>query len=160
LWDGEVKKRGDGGRLKRGYLSREYRNKALALLEMEVRQYHETKAELEEEKEGIILASAPMPDGMPRGTETSDPAFRLASRLLSSAEIRRMSKVVKAIEQARDEFCSKETFARMRFIELKFWDRRLTNEGIAEELKIAESTVRSWRKKFLVMVGVNLGWRM
>ena len=118
--------------MKPGHTAREYKNKALALLEMEVRQYHETKAELEEEKEGIILASMPVGDGLPRGTETSDPAFRMASKLLSSAEIRRMSKVVKAIEQAMSEFCAKEGKTRYRWIVLKFWDRRLTNEGIAK----------------------------
>jgi len=54
----------------------------------------------------------------------------------------------------------KDPLIRRRFIELKFWDRRLTNEGIAQELALSESTVRQWRRKFLTQVGVNIGWRM
>jgi len=148
--------------LKQRHASRQYRNAVLNLLEQEVRQYPETVREVDEMRKDIILqASGPPLDGMPRnGKKVSDTTLQKVVQLYNSAEIREMSRRVRAIEQARDEFCAKDPLIRRRFIELKFWDRRLTNEGIAQELALSESTVRQWRRKFLTQVGVNLGWRM
>ena len=148
--------------MKQRHASRQYRNAVLNLLEQEVRQYPETVREVEEMRKDIILqASGPPLDGMPRnGKKVSDTTLQKVVQLYNSAEIREMSRRVRAIEQARDEFCAKDPLIRRRFIELKCWDRRLTNEGIAQELALSESTVRQWRRKFLTQVGVNLGWRM
>ena len=148
--------------MKQRHASRQYRNAVLNLLEQEVRQYPETVREVDEMRKDIILqASGPPLDGMPRnGKKVSDTTLQKVVQLYNSAEIREMSRRVRAIEQARDEFCAKDLLIRRRFIELKFWDRRLTNEGIAQELTLSESTVRQWRRKFLTQVGVNLGWRM
>jgi RinA family phage transcriptional activator len=147
-------------RLKQRRASRQYRQAVLNLLEQEVRQFPETVRELDEERENIIQASSPPQDGMPRGRKVSDTTLQRVMQLYNSTEIREMGRRVRAIEQAKNEFCARDPRVRLRFIELKFWDRRLTNDGIALELSIGESTVRLWRKKFLTLVGLNLGWRM
>jgi len=147
-------------RLKQRRASRQYRQAVLNLLEQEVRQFPETVRELDEERENIIQASSPPPDGMPRNGKVSDTTLQRVMQLYNSTEIREMGRRVRAIEQAKNEFCARDPRVRLRFIELKFWDRRLTNDGIALELSIGESTVRLWRKKFLTLVGLNLGWRM
>ena len=146
--------------MKQRRASRQYRQAVLNLLEQEVRQFPETVRELDEERENIIQASSPPQDGMPRGRKVSDTTLQRVMQLYNSTEIREMGRRVRAIEQAKNEFCARDPRVRLRFIELKFWDRRLTNDGIALELSIGESTVRLWRKKFLTLVGLNLGWRM
>lgn len=140
---------------------RQYHNSQLRCLEWEVRLYHETKQELEEEKDSIILASRQPPDGMPRGSGMSDSTYSTAQKLLNSAEIREMERKVRAIDRARDEWCARDPIVRMEFIRLKFWDNTYTDEGIAQKLHIGtDRTVRRWRTNFLTLVGKYLGWRV
>jgi len=139
---------------------RQYHNSQLRVLEWEVRLYHETKAELEEEKDSIILQAHTSPDGMPRGSGVSDDTYNRAQRLLNSAEVREMERKIRAIDRARDEWCARDPIVRMEFIRLKFWDNTLTSQGIAQRLNVAEQTVRYWRKGFLTLVGKYLGWRV
>ena len=139
---------------------RQYANSQLRCLEWEVRLYHETKAELEDEKDSIILAGKQPSDGMPRSTEVSDSTFRTAQRLLNSAEIREMERRIKAIDRAIDEWTACNPIIRMEFIRQKFWQNKLTNEGIAQKLNVSEQTVRYWRRGFLTLVGKYMGWRL
>lgn len=97
---------------------------------------------------------------MPRGSGMSDSTYSTAQKLLNSAEIREMERKIRAIDRAMDEWCARDPIVRMEFIRLKFWDNKLTNEGIAQRLNIAEITARIWRKNFLTLVGKYLGWRL
>ena len=130
------------------------------MLEWEVRLYHETKAELEDEKDSIILAGKLPGDGMPRSTEVSDTTFRTAQRLLNSAEIREMERRIKAIDRAIDEWTARDPIIRMEYIRQKFWLNRLTTAGIAQKLNVAEVTTWHWRRGFLTLVGKYMGWRL
>lgn len=129
-------------------------------MEWEVRLYHETVAELAEEKESIILARQEFESGMPHGSGVSDDTFNRAARLFNSGEIREMERRIKAIQRARDEWCAKDPIVRLAFIHLKFWDNKLTNQGIAQKLNVSEQSIYFWRKNFLTLVGKYLGWRL
>ena len=130
------------------------------MLEWELRLYHETKADLEAERDNIILAGKQPADGMPRGGEVSDSTARTAQKLLNSAEIREMERKIKAIDRAIDEWTAHDPIIRMEYIRQKFWINRLTASGIAQKLNIAEVTTWHWRRGFLTLVGKYLGWRV
>jgi RinA family phage transcriptional activator len=129
-------------------------------LEWEVRFYHDTKQELEAERDSIILAGKPVADGMPRGGEVSDSTARTAEKLLNSIEIREMERKIKAIDRAMDEWTARDPVIRTEYIRQKFWINRLTPAGIAQKLNIAEVTTWHWRRGFLTLVGKYLGWRV
>lgn len=141
--------------------NREYRSRVLSLLETEVKLYHETVRRLKEGKEDIIYERKSEPDSINiKSPGVGDPTSKKAMAIYNSHEIANMGKTVRAIERAKDEFCQKEPGLRMRYIDLRFWDGKLTNAGIAAELKMGESTVRTWRGKFLELVAMYLGWRL
>jgi len=144
--------------------NQEYKRKVLALLELEVKLYKETRHALDEE---IITAvwekSASREDiaVLPgRSGRTSDPTAKKAMQIYSSAVIGELDKRVRAIERAMEEFCAKDAERRRSFIVLRFWDSRYTNTGIAMKLSVGEATVRRWRSELLVLVATYLGWRL
>lgn len=139
---------------------RQYYNSQLRALEWEVKLYHDTKAELREAKDEIILARAQYDEGMPRGSAVGDQTAHRAMALLSSHAIREMERRITAIDRAMGEWCARDTAPRMMFIRLRFWDNTLTNEGIAQRLNIAAVTTGMWRRNFLSLVGRYLGWRV
>lgn len=125
-----------------------------------MRLYHETKAELEDERDSIILAGKLPPDDMPRGGEISDSTARTAQKLLNSIEIREMERKLKAMDRAIDEWTARDPIIRMEYIRQKFWINRLTPAGIAQKLNISEANTWHWRKGFLTLVGRYMGWRV
>lgn len=140
---------------------REYRQRVLALLETEVKLYHETKQRLAEMTDDVIWENhKQLAERNIKSPGRGDPTAKKSMLLYSNAVISSMDKMVRAIERARDEFCQQDTLIRLRFLHLRFWDNKLTPSGIATELQIGESTVYKWRGDFLELVAGYLGWRM
>ncbi len=127
-----------------------------AFIEAELRDYHRTKTELEELRDNLLNLSSGPPDGMPRGTETSDPTYRGAARLMTNRRIKYMERLVMGIELAIGELDEEK----VRLVELKYWQRprQLTDMGIAMELNIGKRTLYRWTDEVLEAIGIELGW--
>jgi hypothetical protein len=139
---------------------RQYANSQLRVAEWDVRLYHETKAELMQAYDDILLPGGTVIDDMPHGTETSDPTPAKAQKLYNALELQDMKRRLTAIDRAIDEWTARDPILRMEYIRQKFWINRLTPAGIAQKLNIAEVTTWHWRKGFLTLVGKYMGWRV
>ena len=113
------------------------RSKFLArLVEMETRNYYQTKKELEKLKTIDCLPP-------------------------SSASILYMERTVHAIERALiDTGRSSDGENRLKMIHLKYWDGRLTDEGIMMRIPVGRTTFYKWRKDYVVSVGQYLGYQI
>lgn len=131
------------------------RRELKAYIEAELRDYHQTKAELEEARENLLNASQPPPNDMPRGGEKSDPTPARAIRLMTNRRIKYMEQVVRGIEIVLGELDEDK----MRLVELKYWQRprQLTDAGIAMELHVDKSTIYRWTNAICYAIGIELG---
>ena len=126
-----------------------------AYIEAELRDYHQTKAELEEAREHLLNASQPPPDGMPRGTTKGDPTQAKAMRLMTNRRIKYLERIVSGIEMVLAELDEDK----LRLVELKYWQRprQLTDADIAMELHVDKRTVYKWTNKICKAIGIELG---
>ena len=126
-----------------------------AYIEAELRGYHRTKAELEEIRDNLLNSSPEPADGMPKGTETSDPTFRQAVKLMTNRRIKYMEGLIYGIGMVLDELPQEK----YRLVELKYWQRprQLTDAGIAMELNIDRRTVYKWNEAIYLAIGIELG---
>jgi len=124
------------------------------LVEKEIYNYHYTKREIKEQRMAIIEGG-----GKPETSVQSapgDPTGSKATRLVTSSTLMHMEKVVGAIEDALKELEFEPV--RKEMIRLKYWDRRLKDYGIMQELNIPKNTFYSWRRKFVYSIASKLGW--
>ena len=140
---------------------KQYYRQTLHHAEMEVKFYSAAMERLQELSEDIVYKKdTPTEEGsVSRYHSPGDPTSRKATQLYDSLAISHLTRSVRAIDQAVNEFTRKDANTRLRFVQLRFWDNaKLNNSGIAQALNIAESTVRSWRSHFLEIVAGYMGW--
>ena len=127
-----------------------------AYIEAELRDYKRTRAELEELRDNLLNLSPGPPDGMPRGTATSDPTFQRTARLMTNRHIRYMETVLYGISMALEEFDEEK----LQLVELKYWQRprQLTDVGIAIKLDVSKRTIYRWTEEICEAIGKELGW--
>jgi len=127
-----------------------------SLIEAELRDYKQTKKELEELRDNLLNLSPSPADGMPRSGEISDPTYRGAVKLMTNRRIKYMERLIEGIELAIGEFHEEK----VRLVELKYWQRprQLTDMGIAMKLNIGKRTLYRWTDEILEAIGIELGW--
>lgn len=126
------------------------------LIEEEIRCYQETKKMLEELRDDVIEGTSkvdgPRPEGQ-AGDPTGTKAIKLTAIALSEAG-RRVAAIEKALEQTGRAADPR----RLQSIEMKYFQGYYTDQGIANRLGVADSTVRRWRRDFVCLVAEKLGW--
>ncbi|HZK23152.1 MAG TPA: hypothetical protein VFC62_03510, partial [Atopostipes sp.] len=128
------------------------------LIEAEIRNYHETKRELEQLKSEII-ESTPVSD-VPAYTGPGDPTAQKAIKLRTSRVIMEVEKRVNAVGYALETYKHHEDPARYKFIKLWYFDNRFTPEGVIQQVCISRRTFYNWRDEFVGLVAERLGWEL
>jgi RinA family phage transcriptional activator len=126
-----------------------------AYIEAELRGYHRTKAELEEIRDNLLNSSPGPTDGMPRGTDTSNPTFKQAVRLMTNRRIKYMEGLIYGIGVVLDELPQDK----LRLVELKYWTRpqTRTDQGIAQEIGCDRTTLWRWCEGICLAIAIELG---
>lgn len=125
------------------------------LIEKELYCYESTKKEYERLRDDIINRTAvpDVPVYMGPGNPTLARAIELQSAVLIETG-RRLA----AIEQAL-EIIKREPI-RWQLVRLKYFEGRLTDQGIMNELHLSERTFRRWRREFIELIAERLGWEI
>ena len=122
-------------------------------VESELYTYQDLCREIEDLRTDIIEGVPAADENGGKSYEISDPAFNKAAQLVTNRRLQWMERSIKAISCVllqTDE-------QKRRLIELKYWDGRLSNTGIAEALNIELSTFYRWRRAVVHAVAVEMG---
>jgi len=131
-------------------------NKGLRLyIEAEIRGYHDTMIELEALRDDMINESPLPPDGMPRGTETSDPTFNKTMKLLTCKRLNQMHRVTYAIGNVVWSLPPDK----LKLVKLKYWTKpqQLTDVGVAMQLNCTPKTFYNWRAEICRAIAKEMG---
>jgi RinA family phage transcriptional activator len=115
-------------------------------------------------KKELLIMKADIIDGggqpeVPVYSGPGDPTGRKAIKL-SSGVIREIEKRLSAIEWALGVVERTQEPAKLKLIQLKYFERRLTDRGIQEKLGISKRTFYRWRKEFVLLIADRLGWEV
>jgi RinA family phage transcriptional activator len=126
-----------------------------AYIEAELRDFNQTKKDLEEARDNLLNLSPGPADGMPRGTATSDPTYRGVARLMTNRRIKYMERVVGGIQLVLDELPQEK----VQLVELKYWTRpqTLTDQGIAQKIGCDRTTLWRWCDGICLAIAIELG---
>lgn len=130
-------------------------NAAIRYLENELIHYRENKIELAKLHEEIEESSPAPPDGMPRGSTTSNPTESKAIRLMSSRTIIYLDRRLGAIERVVSRYCDNEEM--MKLIRLRYIDNTHTAFGVMREVNISQKTFYRWRRELMEDLANELG---
>lgn len=134
------------------------RREMKAYIEAELREYHQTRLDLEEAKEDLRNEGFAInidDVGGSSGNKISRPTEKKTIKILTNKRIKRMEQVVRAVEVVIGELDE----PKMKLVELKYWQRprRLTDAGIAQEIGCDKSTVWRWANGIILAIAIELG---
>lgn len=121
----------------------------------ELKAYHWTVATLEAQRMELIEAGPGPSDGMPHGTQTSDPTASKAIQLLTSKVMLCAERRVAAIDRVLGRHRDDETL--MALVDLSFLSRTHTPTGVCLELHISRRSYYRRRRAFLAEIADELG---
>jgi RinA family phage transcriptional activator len=126
-----------------------------AYIEAELRDYHKTLSDIANLRDDLLNESPSPPDGMPRGSTTSDPTFKRATRLITCRRLEVMCRTVEGIAAALDRLPPEK----IKLVELKYWvnPQTLTDIGIAQKLDCGQNTYYRWRNELCRDIARELG---
>jgi RinA family phage transcriptional activator len=134
------------------------KHELLKYIEAEIRDYHRTRAALEELRGDILDESPPPPDGMPKGSRVSNPTLNRTQRLLTCRQVQYYSRVLSALSIVLDNLPPEK----YKLVKLTYWTQpqTLTPTGIAMKLNCGRNTFYRWRREICEAVARELGmWR-
>jgi len=123
-------------------------------IEAELRGFKATLKEVEQLRRDIINDAPVFDDSGIRGTGLSNPTAAKATRLMTDRRLKRLESLVEAIQGVYNS-CSQD---KQRLIKLKYWDKKLTDEGITNDLCIEARTLRRWKKAIITAIAIELGY--
>ena len=126
-------------------------------IEAELYGYLDTKKEIELMEEEILEGSPFQEVAVQSGT-TGDTTANKAIKLASSKELLEVRRRINAIERALLILQQNET--KLRLLQMKYFERKYTDQGIMMELCISDRTFYRWRKEIVQLIGSYLGWRV
>jgi RinA family phage transcriptional activator len=123
-------------------------------IEAEIYDYPSTVEEITRLRQEIIEGGSP-DDTQTRvqSNRLSDPTADRATRLVMDKRLRRLEEVRNAIDRVYQNLDPD----RKRLVEMKYWEKRLTHTGIAEDLHISERTFYRWKDDVVKAVALELG---
>jgi RinA family phage transcriptional activator len=126
------------------------------LIESELYYYKDTKKSLAEMEAAIIESSGHSDTGIRSGI--SNPTAQKAEKLLTSLEYIETKRRLEAIEYAVEVFSRCHEPAKLRLIEMKYFERKYTDEGIINEINIHRATFYKWKREFIELIANKLGF--
>lgn len=126
-------------------------------IEAELYGYLDTKKELELLEEEILEGTGFQEVVVQSGT-TGDTTASKAIRLLSSRELLEIRKRINAIEKAMAIL--QEDTTKLRLLQMKYLERKYTDQGIMEKLHISNRTFYRWRNEIIQLISSYLGWKV
>lgn len=139
-------------------MNRDVRRANQNLIEREIRNYYESKDQLDALKLEII-ESSPQAD-VPAYTGPSDPVYKKVVQLRTCKVILEVERRLLAIEYAIKTFESLGDPTRVRAIEMHYFENRFTPAGIQQELNVSQATFYRWRREFIELIAERLGWEV
>jgi hypothetical protein len=136
---------------------RELKRANFRLIEKEVYHYVARCKQVAQWRTNIIYATN-IPDVAVQsdpGDTTANKAIKLQSGVMAEI-IRRLE----AIEWACNVYKQHPESARWELVKLKYFEGRLTNDGIMQELSIGHDTFYRWRNEFIQLIADRLGWEV
>ena len=127
-----------------------------AYVEAELRDYHQTKLDLIELREDIAAGHNKESDDSGVVTHRiGRPTEAKALALITNKRIKRMEQAIKAIEIVTGEL----TEEKIELVKLKYWQRprRLTDAGIAMELRVDRRTLYRWSEAVCLAIAIEMG---
>lgn len=122
-------------------------------IEAELYDYHETLKEIDLLREEILEGSSRVKVSGGKSPSKSDPTASKVSRLLMDRRLQRLEEVATAIGKVFEQLPREK----QKLVELKYWDGRYSNAGVAHELHIGEMTFYRWRRQIIQAVARELG---
>ena len=133
-------------------------NQNFRLIESELHFYKDTKKELDLMEMDIVELGnnkdVNISSGIGRPTEAK------ATKLLTSKELLECRRRVNAIEYMLSILGNCDEPARLRLVEMKYFERRLTDVGIWETLNISKRTYYRWKHEAVELVAGKLGYKI
>ena len=131
------------------------RRELKAYIEAELRDFHQTKIDLVEAKDELILKSPVTDPSGIRGTDTSRPTESKAMQLITNKRIKRAEQIVRAIEMVVNALPEEK----YRLIEVKYWTKpqTLTDIGVAMEINCSRATLYNWIDGILLALAKEMG---
>ena len=126
-------------------------------VEEEVRYYHQLRKELAQRKQDIIEATDYAE--VPMRTGPGNTVLAKVMQMRSSAVILETERRIAAVEYALQATKARDE-SRFRMITLKYFENRLTDEGIWLEIGIGRDTFYRWRREFVELVAGRMGWEV
>lgn len=127
------------------------------VIEQELYHYPERRKMLEEMRLDII-ESGGQPE-VPIDTGPGDPTSRKAIKLRTSVAIYETERRLKAIEDVL-KVTERIEPDKYKLVRLKYFEQKLTNQGIMAELNISATTFYRWRQEFIKEIADRLGWEV
>lgn len=129
------------------------------MIESELYCYNESKKYLDELREEILEGSATQDLGvLVQNGVIGNPTANKAIKLTNSREILEVERRLRAIEKVLKLLENDER--KLRLVQMKYFERRYTDIGIALELDISERTFYNWRREIIRLIGEQLGWKL
>jgi len=122
-------------------------------VQTELSSYEETKKDLEELKAEIAETRAIDTAEERRGSSIGNPTENKAASIITNKRLRRMEETIRAIEVVFNSLPPEKK----RLVKMKYWDRRYTDFGIANELFISDRTFRRWNRNIITSIAKEMG---
>ena len=120
-------------------------------VENELYNYPYTLEAIEELREDIISGVSGEKLAVQAGL--SNPTAAKATRLTIDARLMHLERVRRSIEKVYNALPPEKK----KVVELKYWDRRLSDYGIYQSIPIARRTYFRWRNEIITAIATDLG---
>ncbi|MDR5659019.1 hypothetical protein RH915_05915 [Serpentinicella sp. ANB-PHB4] len=130
------------------------RKELKAYIEVELKNYHQSKRDLEEIRESIIEGFSSEDNMGIRGSRTSYATGSKAMKLITNKRMKKLEETIAVIDNVIGELDEEK----YKLIELKYWTRpsKLTDEGIASELSVGRATFYRWKDGILLAIASEM----
>lgn len=126
-------------------------------IEAELFDYRQTRQAIEELRLDIIEEGHRLDllffDSAPLTNKITNPTLNKTIQLLTNKRINKMVETVMAIERVYHRAPAEK----QRLIQLKYWDGRYSNHGVAEKLNVSLATYYRWRRDIVLAVAIEMG---
>ena len=135
--------------------NKRYEREVLRFVENELYAYPWMEQQLQELSANIIEAgygTTIVPVHNKRITP-GDPTLEKTIKLITSKRLKRLTESYEAISRVLATLDDDQR----KFVQLKYWDRKLTDYGICQRLYISRRTLYNWRHRILRSIAEEMG---
>lgn len=121
---------------------------------MVFRNYYRNKEQMEQFRRDVILGKKGSDEGMPHGTDLSDPTARAALIIAGNPYMSELDREIKAVEA----ILHNASGDKLSFLRQVLISNRTTMEGCEAYYGICSRTAKRWKKDFCEQLAKSLGW--